>query len=54
MAGHGGFERFGSGSQPGEWEPWILYIGGVWALVIAVFALREYTARFAAPKRVER
>ncbi len=27
---NGAFERFGNDSQPGEWEPWILYIGGVW------------------------
>jgi len=36
---NGGFEGFSNDSQPGEWEPWILYIGGVWALVIAIFAL---------------
>jgi hypothetical protein len=37
---NGGFERFSNDSRPGEWEPWILYIGGAWALVVAVFALR--------------
>jgi len=42
---NGGFERLGNESQPGEWEPWILYIGGVWALVIAIFALRVYVDR---------
>lgn len=35
-----GRQRFGNDSQPGEWEPWILYVGGVWALVIAIFAVR--------------
>jgi hypothetical protein len=42
---NGGFERFGSESQPGEWEPWILYVGGIWALVIAIFALTTYRER---------
>lgn len=42
---NGGFERFSNDSQPGEWEPWILYVGGVWALVIAVFALQVYFDR---------
>ena len=42
---NGGFERFSDDSQPGEWEPWILYVGGVWALVIAVFALQVYFDR---------
>jgi hypothetical protein len=42
---NGGFERFSSNSQPGNWEPWILYIGGIWAAVIAVFAVRAYITR---------
>jgi hypothetical protein len=33
---NGGFERFSSNSQPGSWDPWVLYIAGTWALVIAV------------------
>jgi hypothetical protein len=38
---NGGFQRFSGNSQPGSWDPWILVIGGIWALVIAVFfALR--------------
>lgn len=35
----GGFERWSSNSQPGSWEPWILYAGGIWALVIAMWAV---------------
>jgi hypothetical protein len=42
---NGGFERWSNNSQPGDWEPWILYIGGVWALVIALFALWVHVAR---------
>ena len=41
---NGGFERWSDNSQPGSWEPWILYVGGIWALVVAVLALRVYLA----------
>jgi hypothetical protein len=34
---NGGFQRFSRNSHPGSWDPWILYVGGVWAVVIAVF-----------------
>jgi hypothetical protein len=34
---NGGFQRFSRNSQPGSWDPWILIIGGIWALVIIVF-----------------
>jgi hypothetical protein len=39
---NGGFERWSDNSQPGSWEPWILYIGGIWALVVAGLAVRTY------------
>jgi hypothetical protein len=42
---NGGFERWSDNSQPGDWEPWILYIGGIWALVIAALALRVFVDR---------
>ena len=42
---NGGFERFSNNSQPGNWEPWILYIGGIWAAVIAVFTVHAYITR---------
>jgi hypothetical protein len=42
---NGGFERFSNNSQPGNWEPWILYIGGIWAAVIAVRAVHAYITR---------
>jgi hypothetical protein len=38
---NGGFERWSSNSQPGDWDPWILIVGGVWALaVLGLFAVR--------------
>jgi hypothetical protein len=41
----GGFQRFSNDSQPGEWEPWILYVGALWAAVVAIFALSVYLDR---------
>ena len=48
---NGGFERLSSNSQPGSWDPWVLYIGGIWALVIAALALLVYVDR---PKKSAR
>lgn len=39
---NGGFERWSDNSRPGSWEPWILYVGGIWALVVATLAVRTY------------
>lgn len=38
---NGGFERWSNNSQPGDWDPWILAVGGIWALsVLGLFAVR--------------
>ena len=37
--------RWGNNSQPGEWEPWFLYVGGIWALVIVFRAVRAFSNR---------
>jgi hypothetical protein len=50
---NGSFERFSDDSQPGDWEPWILYIGGVWAVVIVLQALRMYVDRPADDAQLE-
>lgn len=43
---NGGFQRFSRDSRPGSWDPWILIVGGIWAIVIAVFvALPGYLDR---------
>jgi hypothetical protein len=49
----GAFERFSNDSQPGDWEPWILYIGGTWALVMVLQALRMYADRPADDAQIE-
>jgi hypothetical protein len=46
---NGGFERLSRNSQPGSWDPWVLYIAGIWALVIAALAVVVYVER---PKRL--
>jgi hypothetical protein len=43
---NGGFERWSNNSQPGDWDPWILIAGGVWALaVLGLFAVRQMFER---------
>jgi hypothetical protein len=51
---NGGFERFSGNGEPGNWEPWIFYVGGIWAFVIALFALYVYLARPETDAVVER
>ena len=36
---NGGFDRWSDNSRPGDWDPWILAVGGLWALGIAALAL---------------
>ena len=33
---NGAFERWSSNSRPGDWDPWILAVGGIWALSVLV------------------
>ena len=42
---NGSFERWSNNSQPGDWDPWILTVGGIWALVVAILALNERRRR---------
>ena len=43
---NGGFERWSSNSQPGDWDPWILIVGGTWALaVVGLFVVRQVCER---------
>jgi hypothetical protein len=43
---NGGFERWSSNSRPGDWDPWILVVGGIWALaVIGLLAVRRVRER---------
>jgi hypothetical protein len=43
---NGDFERWSNNSRPGDWDPWILIVGGVWALaVVGLFAVRQACER---------
>ena len=45
---NGRFERWSNNSRPGDWDPWILIVGGVWALaVLGLFAVRQVLERSA-------
>jgi hypothetical protein len=39
---NGGLERWSADSQPGSWDPWILYVAGIRALGVALIAARLY------------
>jgi hypothetical protein len=51
---NGGFERWSNDSQPGDWEPWILYVGGFWLLAVAVRTLRASFARSPTASEIDR
>ena len=43
---NGGFERWSNNSRPGEWDPSILIVGGVWALaVVGLLVARQVFER---------
>lgn len=43
---NGGFERWSNNSRPGDWDPWILIVGGVWALsIVALLSVRRVRER---------
>lgn len=51
---NGGFERWSDNSQPGDWEPWILYVALVWGLVVAIAALKVYFDRPTSEAEIDR
>lgn len=51
---NGGFRSWGNDGYPGQWEPWILYVGLIWGLVVGVIALRTYFDRPATEVEIER
>jgi hypothetical protein len=51
---NGAFERWSANGNPGDWEPWILYVGLVWGLVVAIVALRTYFDRPTTEAEIER
>ena len=51
---NGAFERFATGGNPGDWEPWIAYVGVVWGFFLALEALKTFFDRPAAEADVDR
>jgi hypothetical protein len=52
---NGGFERWSSNSHPGDWDPWILAVGGIWALAaVALFGVRAVRQASERPTDVRR
>ena len=51
---NGGFERWSNKSQPGDWEPWILYVALVWGLILALEALKVHFDRPTTEAEIDR
>jgi hypothetical protein len=51
---NGGFERLSDNGNPGDWEPWILYVALIWGFFVALDALRVYFDRPATDAEVDR
>ena len=42
---NGAFKHWSSNGNPGDWEPWILYVALIWGLVVGIAALKAYFDR---------
>jgi hypothetical protein len=42
---NGAFKHWSSSGNPGDWEPWILYVALIWGLVVGIDALKTYFDR---------
>jgi hypothetical protein len=51
---NGGFERFSDGSNPGDWNPWIVYVALIWGFFVAVDALKVLFDRPTTEDEVDR
>ena len=51
---NGAFERFATGGNPGDWEPWIAYVGLIWGFFLALDALRTHFDRPTTEAEIER
>lgn len=55
-ADNGDFERlsFDEVGETGTWEPWILYVGLIWGLIVAIEAAKTYFDRPTTEVEIER
>lgn len=51
---HGRFERLSNGNNPGDWEPWVLYVVLVWGFFLALDAIRALFDRPTTDAEIER
>jgi hypothetical protein len=51
---NGAFERWSDNSNPGDWEPWILYVAFIWGGILALNALRLHFDRPVTDAEVDR
>ena len=51
---NGAFEHFSDGDNPGDWEPWILYVVVIWGFFLAVAALKTYFDRPTTEAEIDR
>ena len=51
---NGAFERFSGGNNPGDWEPWILYVLLIWGFFVALDALKVYFDRPTTEAEIDR
>lgn len=51
---NGSFERWSSNGNPGDWEPWILYVALAWGMFVAVTALRVHFDRPTTEAEIDR
>jgi 2TM domain len=51
---NGKFERLSGNGNPGDWEPWILYVALVWGFFLVLDALKVYFDRPATQMEIDR
>lgn len=51
---NGAFKHWSSNGNPGDWEPWILYVALIWGLVVGIDALKTYFDRPTTEAEVDR
>jgi hypothetical protein len=50
----GALERLSDNGNPGDWDPWILYVALVWGFLLALDALRVYFDRPTTESEIDR
>lgn len=51
---NGAFKRLSDNGNPGDWEPWILYVALVWGLFLGIDVVRTYFDRPTTEADIER